>query len=297
MPMPLVESCRVHDQPHGRTRHLVRRALCIRSTRRSTSSSSTRMKTIAWYRSWRPPLGAFDIRTMFERHALGDCPRAAQCRAEARESASDRLPGRRLLSIQHGSCGKGVDLLAESRRGLCRWSPPRTSSAETINGRFHARHLGRPKGTSGQPRSSGLAFFRKGSRSSLSEDTTRTSASDPRRLGAPMRVRISLLRLLAAGYATYYDPALYGFHAKLKAAAATAAGLEKSRSYGRGLRARAEAARLRHDRPGLLASTYRAGGCVVCVLQESAGEARYYANVLLWATSMGWIGRRLNVGI
>lgn len=188
---------------------------------------------------------------------------------------------------------KGIDLLAESQ-AACVTGRAADNSGRDINGRFHRCAAWVDRRNVWTTQIEWVAFFRKEALVAVggyNEDIGIGSATP---WGANEGQDLTL-RLLAAGHATYYDPALYGFHAELKAVASTAAGLEKSRSYGRGL-----GHVLRQHGYGMTDLAYwllrPAGGCVICMLHGKWGVARYYANVLLGRLE-GWIGRRLNVGI
>ena len=188
---------------------------------------------------------------------------------------------------------KGIDLLAESK-AACVTGRAADQFGRDINGRFHRCATWVDRRNVWTTQIEWVACFRKDALLAVegyNEDLGIGSATP---WGANEGQDLTL-RLLAAGFATYYDPALYGFHAELKVVAATAAGLEKSRSYGRGF-----GHVLRRHGYGMTDLAYwllrPAGGWVVCVLQGKWGKSRYYANVVLGRLE-GWVGRRLNVGM
>lgn len=94
------------------------------------------------------------------------------------------------------------------------------------------------------------------------------------------------LRLLEAGFSTYYDPQFYGHHAELNITTPDAAMIKKGRSYSRGfgyvLR------RHRYGFPTLCYWTLRPiAGALISALKRDEAKSRYYANIALGRLE-GW---------
>ena len=95
------------------------------------------------------------------------------------------------------------------------------------------------------------------------------------------------LRLLEAGFTTYYDPELYGFHDELNSSMPDADMIRKGRSYARGF-----GYVLRRHGYGLVSIGYwilrPATGALLSVMKRDWTRSRYYGNVVLGRLE-GWL--------
>jgi glycosyltransferase involved in cell wall biosynthesis len=188
---------------------------------------------------------------------------------------------------------RGVSLLI-SKNAACVTGRAANESGQDINGRFNSSATWVNRKNVWTTQIEWVAFFRRDAILAVGGYNEEIGVGSATPWSANEGQDITL-RLLAAGFTTYYDPAVYGFHAEIVTLMPTDAVIEKARSYGRGF-----GHVLRRHRYGIFDLAYwllrPSGGWVLCVSQGKWARSRYYANVVLGRLE-GWVGRRLNIGV